>query len=70
MPTTSLPALQNAIIALMTSPSPTPADLTLKAQQLALAIDAHTQDVLLKATATGTSPSGAVTIPPGGIIAH
>lgn len=67
MPTTSLPALQSAIIALMTSPSATPADLTLKAQQLALAIDAHAQDVLLKANATGSSPSGVVTIPPGGI---
>lgn len=68
MPTASLPALQSAIISIMTSPTATPAELTAKAQQLALAIDAHTQSVFLTASATGTSPSGAVTIPPGGII--
>jgi hypothetical protein len=71
---TSKPQLEAELIAIFSSPSSSPADLTLKAQQIATAIDNYIVDVFSKATATGTStsPSGVGTcnIPPGGMVVN
>lgn len=72
--TTSKPQLEAALIAIFTSPSASPADLTLKAQEIASAIDNYIEDVFSKATAVGTSTSpsggGTCTVPPGGMSAN
>jgi hypothetical protein len=71
---TSKLALESKLITIFSSPSSSPADLTLKASEIAAAIDEYVEDVFSKATATGTStsPSGAGTcnIPPGGMVVN
>lgn len=72
--TTSKPQLQAALIAIFTSPSSSPADLTQKASDIATAIDNYIEDVFSKATAVGTitspSGSGTCTVPSGGMSAN
>jgi hypothetical protein len=65
MATTSKAVLTEKLIALFADTSPgSAAD---KANKFAKIIDDYVSDVLSKASATGSSPGGAVTISPGGI---
>lgn len=65
MPTTDLPALTADIVAFMTT-SAGAADLPLKAEQLAKAIDDHIVSVVSKSTATVNVPGTGLVAPSGG----